>query len=300
MSMETTTFASQAEIYLTEIATRRVRPAKANTLHVYRSMLNARILPSIGREDLANVGNKTAKLLVGRLAEAGLSPASINLAVTLVKQIVASAVDEDGNELYPRTWKADFIQTPEVNPASQKAPTVPASRITEALGATYGPVKALIALLGGSGLRIGEALGIGLGNVWDPQAGTVTITGTLVEGEFQPSPKTEAGNRVVDLPGPVNVLLKAVYPTEDARKGTLFPASDETYRRKLAELGIPGFHSLRRFRITHLQAASVPAPVIKFWAGHAAGDITERYTKVGAMIEERKQFSKSAGLGFQL
>jgi integrase len=154
--------------------------------------------------------------------------------------------------------------------------------------------------LAGTGLRIGEALAIGQGNTWDPEAGTVTVAGTLADGAFQPAPKTKAGKRVVDLPPEANVLLKALYPTEDARKGTLFPFSEDTYRRRFATLGIHGFHSLRRFRITHLQSQSVPTSLVKFWAGHAAGDITERYTKMGTQILERKAWSERAGLGFQL
>src|SRR5271157_2131710 len=98
------TFQSQAETFMSEIAHRKSDPVRTNTLHVYRSLLDARILPAIGGVDMTDVNNKTAKLLVGRLTEAHLSPATISLAVSLVKQIVKSAVDEDGNQLYPRTW----------------------------------------------------------------------------------------------------------------------------------------------------------------------------------------------------
>ena len=189
---------------------------------------------------------------------------------------------------------------PSIDPDSQKAPITPVETLQAALQTTSGETKALIALLASTGLRINEALAIGLGNSWDPEAGTVTVTGTLVSGSFQPSPKTKAGKRVVDLTPEVNTLLKAVYPTEDARKGTLFPASETTYRRKFTELGIHGFHSLRRFRITHLQLANVPESLTKFWAGHAAKDITARYTKVGSEISARKDWSEKAGTGFQL
>lgn len=157
----------------------------------------------------------------------------------------------------------------------------------------------LIALLAASGLRIGEALAVGLGNVWDPGAGTVTVAGTLVEGQFQPNPKTKAGKRVVDLAPEVNALLQAIYP-EGARTGVLFPLSERTYRRHLEKLHIPGFHSLRRYRITHLQLTDAPETLIKFWAGHAAKDVTERYTKVGGEIAARKSWSEKAGTGFSI
>ena len=286
-------FAEQAEAFMADAAT-RTRP---NTVHVYRSLLDARILPTIGKEDLANVGNKTAKLLVRRLTEAELSPATINLAVTLVKQVVKSAVDEEGNQLYPRTWNTDFIKAPRVDPDTQKTPITASGTIQEAITATKGEIPALVALLGGTGLRIGEALAIGRGNVWDPETRTIKVFGTMVNGEFQPTPKTRAGKRVVDLDLGLNAFLCSQF---ENLTGPLFSASEDTYRRRLSTLGIPGFHALRRFRITHLQSQSVPNSLVKFWAGHAAGDITERYTKMGSQIEERKAWSEKAGLGFHV
>jgi hypothetical protein len=122
-------FAQQAEAFMADAAT-RTRP---NTVHVYRSLLDARILPAIGRKDLADVNNKTAKLLVGRLTEAHLSPATINLAVTLVKQIVKSAVDDEGNQLYPRTWNTAFIKTPRIDTDAQKTPIATKEQIERAL-----------------------------------------------------------------------------------------------------------------------------------------------------------------------
>jgi integrase len=80
----------------------------------------------------------------------------------------------------------------------------------------------------------------------------------------------------------------------------LFTLSEDTYRRQLKALGINGFHSMRRFRITHQKMNNVPDTIIKFSAGHASDDITERYTKVGSEIEARKNWAEKAGLGFQL
>jgi integrase len=72
-------------------------------------------------------------------------------------------------------------------------------------------LRALIALLAGSGMRVGEALAIGMpgGNVWDPEAGTITVRATLVRGRLQEAPKTEAGNRVVDLHPELNTFLRS-------------------------------------------------------------------------------------------
>jgi len=137
----------------------------------------------------------------------------------------------------------------------------------------------------------------GIDNLWDPHVGTLLIRSTMVNGRIQPNPKTKAGSRVVDLDPALNHFLRTTLVDTD---GPVFHVSESNFRRQLTALGIPGFHSLRRFRITHLQGHNVPSTLVKFWAGHAAGDVTERYTKVGSQIQERKDWSERAGLGFQL
>lgn len=298
--METAkTFREQAEKYLAEIAS-DVRPA---TLHVYRSILDARLIPAIGGDDLSSIGNATAKSLVLALQKAGLSPATIRLAVTLMKQVLASAVVESGpnagDALYQRQWNAKFIKAPKVS--DQRVPVCALEGAGAAVACSTGQIAALIALLGGTGLRVGEALAVrvqkGAGNVWDPVGATITVTSTETPSGLQDEPKTRAGNRTVDLSKALNDFLCGLGRPEGE---PLFTMSERTARRALAKLGIPGFHSLRRMRITYLEGISAPRMLVKYWAGHAAGDITERYTKVGSEIAQRKDWSERAGLGFQL
>lgn len=296
-------FRQQAEQFMTEIASRKSDPVRPNTLHVYRSLLDARILPTIGGVRMADVNNKTAKMLVGRLTEAHLSPATINLAVTIVKQVVKSAVNDEGEQLYPRTWNTRFIDAPRVDPGSQKAPITASQTLQEAISRTNGEVQALVALLGGTGIRIGEALALMVGSddgknsFWIPESGTLVIRTTMVNGKIQLDTKTKAGTRIVDLDPHLASFLRSQFANCE---GMLFTTSECTLRRRIKELGIPGFHAMRRFRITHLQGMNVPSTLVKFWSGHAAGDVSERYTKFGAQIEERKTWSQRAGLGFQL
>jgi integrase len=292
-------FEQQTEQFLSDIASRKSDPVRLNTLHVYRSLLNVRILPVIGGVELSDVGNKTVRALVASLTESGLSPATITLAVSLVKQIVSSATDEEGEQLYPRKWNTKFIDAPKVDPTAQKAPICPVPAITAALQTTSGDIRVLVALLAGTGLRVGEALSL-TGNDWNPEAATLQVHSTLVDGHFQAETKTKAGTRTVDLDPKLNQLLHSLFANRESRTGRLFPASEPTYRRRIDALGIPGFHSLRRFRITHLQNQNTPNMLTKFWVGHAAGDVSERYVKMGAQIQERKNWSEKVGLGFQL
>ncbi len=142
-------FSEQAATYLTAIANRKRRPARANTLAAYRSLLDNRILPVVGRMDLSEVDNAAVKLLAGRLAEARLSPATISLAVAIVKQVVKSARGANGVPLYLRTWDPEFIDAPEVHQDTQKAPITPSQAISQAISEASGEVKALIGLLAG-------------------------------------------------------------------------------------------------------------------------------------------------------
>ena len=61
-------FEQQAEKFMSDITSRKDAPVRSNTLHVYRSLLTVRILPALGGLELADVGNKAVKMLVGRLA----------------------------------------------------------------------------------------------------------------------------------------------------------------------------------------------------------------------------------------
>lgn len=296
-------FQQQAEQFMSEISSRESDSVRSNTLRVYRSILNARIIPVIGKVEMADVSNATAKTLVASLTKARLSPATINLAVALMKQVVKSAWDEKGNRLYPVDWNPEYIKAPKVDPDTQKTPITSSGALTEAITATNGEVAALIALLGGTALRIGEALTLmvgpddGVNSFWDPAAGTLTVRTTLVDGKIQPNPKTRAGKRVVELNHHLNEFIAtSLGPVE----GRIFRTGYRTLRRRVEALGLRGFHSMRRFRITYMQVGNVPLTLIKFWAGHASSDVTERYTKMGAQIEERKNWSEKVGLGFQL
>lgn len=288
-------FQTQAEKYMKEISL-DVRPA---TLHVYRSMLDAQLLPALGAEELEGIGNKTAKMLVQRLTAAGKSPATIRLAVCLMKQVLASATNDEGDALFPRQWNAKFIKAPKVT--DQKAPVCALESAQRAVAGSEGQIRVLVALLGGSGLRVGEALAVtvqnGPGNVWDPITATISVTSTETPAGLQNEPKTDAGKRVVDLHPDLNRLMLELARPEGQ---PLFTVSERTARRRLAKLGVPGFHSMRRMRLKYLDNQNVPRSLVKFWAGHAAGDVTERYMQGGSELNQRKDWTEKAGLGFQL
>jgi hypothetical protein len=54
------------------------------------------------------VNNAAVKGLVTTMVEVDLSAKMVNNVVRVVKVVVASAVNQDGEQLYPRTWNHEF------------------------------------------------------------------------------------------------------------------------------------------------------------------------------------------------
>lgn len=308
-------FKTQSETFLKQIQTRRRNPVKPSTLASYRSRLN-RILQELDEMDLSQVENGVMKSFVASLSKDGLSASAINGLVSLVKEVVGSAVDANGNELYPRKWNSEFMDLPIINKREQKAPIASTLAVQEAISQSNGQEKALYALLAGSGLRVGEALALRYGpdngkdSYWSPETGTVTIRTTLniKNGQIMSTPKTEAGIREVDIHSDLNGFLCSQLTGEDTpAQGLVFhnqagnPIRFNTLRENAQEADILSqFHSLRRFRITHLESVGVPGGLQRFWIGHSSRDVHENYIRMKDRLEDRKTWAEKAGLGFQL
>jgi integrase len=324
-------FKEQAERYITEIQNRRRSPVRQATVRIYQSYLDSHILPFFKNWDLLQIENGGAKQFVTQLNRSGLAPATVNAIFNVVKAVLASAVDQNGNEMYPRKWNPDFIDLPVVSKTDQDAPIVTPEQVNAAVLAADRQLQAMLVLLAASGLRIGELLALqghqttsydpgvpGTGfkpyqitlkgaygfSYWDPETGVVHVKSTLVRGKVEPQAKTGAGTRQIDLHPDVNDFLKrSKLPAE----GFLFHnsvgkrARIETLYDQLEDLGLDtGFHAFRRFRATHLESMSVPRSLTSFWLGHAGQTITDRYIKIGQDFETRRDWASRAGYGFTL
>jgi hypothetical protein len=96
-----TTFAEQAERWLSGVRVRRRKPVKPATIAGWRHSLDKWLILLIGELRLADVGNATLKIVIDKMTEAGLSAKSIVSHSRLVKVVVASAVNAEGEQLYP-------------------------------------------------------------------------------------------------------------------------------------------------------------------------------------------------------
>jgi len=304
--MSPRTLRDQASIFLTEAASRR-NPLSSNTLATYRDRIKNDILPFIGDIPLDVIDNTIVKALVGKWVEEEVSPATMRLNFTIIKQIQNSAVDAKGAPMYPVTWNPKFIQFPHVHSkkAAVDAQTVQ-DAISRLLEGECHECATLVALLAGSGLRIGEARALRLNtgsSTWIPQESKLVIREQRKrDGDFRQT-KTIAGVREVDLAPELNQFLIRILVNNVcavAPGSLLFPQSDRYYGKLLEEQSIPGFHALRRFRSTHLAGESCPDALSRYWAGHAAGDVHKGYEVFGKQIQLRKTEVVRIGLGFKL
>lgn len=297
------TFASQAKKFLEQGATRKRNPLRPASLRTYRAQIDTHLLPLVGKLPLQDVGNKVVNGIVTKLSEQGLSARTISLNITIIKKIRRSAVSEDGDQLFPYEWNADVIDAPVVG--DDKQPTVSAVQVQDAISKAKPPQRALYALLAGSGLRIAEALALktgaddGISTVWLSSESKIIVRQQRSRDGYATT-KTKAGQREVDLSIELNLFLVNSFHSGDPLTA-LFEREENSYRADLTRDGIiGGFHTFRRFRVTHLRLNGVPEALVKYWTGHAAGNITEQYTQVAGEIESRKQHAAKAGLGFQL
>jgi hypothetical protein len=118
------TFAEQAEVWIRSLPTRRRRPVKPATIFGWRHSLDKWLLPLIGDTPLRDVGNAVLKRVVDAMSEAHLSAKTIVTHTRVLKLVVASAVNAEGEPVFPRVWNHNFCGMPIVDSSKQHRPTV--------------------------------------------------------------------------------------------------------------------------------------------------------------------------------
>jgi hypothetical protein len=281
------TFKEQGEIWLKSLVNRRRNPLEQTTIDTRRYALDKWIYPFFDGKLLADVNNLAMRNFVEHISN--LAPATIRDYSNIVKAVVASAMNENGEQLFPRTWNEEFIDAPLVK--HQKQPSTDKKGMENILKEATGRYRVLYALLAGCGpLRAGEALGLEIGKHISGDCRTLYIRQKAKRGEIQPYMKTQNGERDVDLCASLAAMLKDFIGTRTS--GLLFCTStwrqilqDDILRDSLhpilkkLEHVKGGFNIFRRFRITELQTAECPKPLQHFWSGHAQTHVSERYTR---------------------
>lgn len=300
-----TTFREQAEWFLSHVVKRKRRPAKPATVSNWRYCLNKWLNPNIGELPLASINNASVKALVAKMHEANLSPQTITTYVNFVKFVVGSAIDDNGEQLFPRKWNNEFIDVPVIE--NQKQPIFTQDVMTAIVEKAAGQDQVLYALLAGTGLRIGEALGLEIRHV-SADRRTITVEQSCWHDSIQ-SPKTKSAYRQIDVCPEISKLLSDFIG--DRQSGFLFanragkPLSQTNIVRRslhpiLEELKVEktGFHAMRRFRTTWLRKQRTPEDLIKYWLGHSKKSMTDEYSKLSEDLHYRLEVAEKIGTGF--
>jgi len=304
-----TTFKQQGERWLESLAKRKRNPLEQTTIDNRRYALDKWIYPFLGEKLLADLNNRTVKELVEKMA-AKLAASSIRDYVNIVKAVVASAIDENGERLFPRMWNDEYIDAPLVG--EQNQPSTTSEGMTRILENATGQYRVLYAVLAGCGpLRVGEALGLEIDKHISSDFRTLYIQQKAKRGEIQPYLKTKSGEREVDLSRLLAKMLKDFVGSRT--EGLLFCSStgaqllqsnalSDSLHPTLKAIGHVkgGFNIFRRFRITRLQKTECPEVLRHFWSGHAPKHVSERYTKLREEREFRLEWAEKIGLGFEL
>jgi integrase len=301
------TFREQAKWFLNHSMNRKRNPVKPATITTWQNCVDKWLNPNLGDLPLASVKNTTVRTTVAKMHEAGLSPKTINNYIGLVKLVIASAIDDDGEQLFPRRWNSEFLDMPVVQ--NQHQPTFTAEMMNSIVQKANGQEQVLYALLAGTGLRVGEALGLEVKHL-SADCRTLRVEQSCWEGDIQ-TPKTRNAYRQVDLCNSLAKLLKAF--VRDRQSSLIFtnragkPLSQTNVLRRslhpiLKELGVnkAGFHAMRRFRTTWLRKQRAPEDLIRFWLGHAKESVTDGYSKLDNDVEFRLEVAEQVGAGFEV
>lgn len=303
-----------AATWLERLEYRRRKPVKPASLAIFSSYVSNHIEPLIGDLAVESFQNKQLKEFAEALVAKHLAPKTVHELVNTVQQIISSAQDENGNALHVRNWNREFILENVPDVRDQRQPVCSKEIIREALRlrhASTDKYRPIIALMLASGIRIGELLALrcsddGEHSGWGHENSLLAIRTSLWRGVEQ-KPKTVSSIRMVDLGTPVNEMLVAYATNKKAgdflfatRRGTPF-TSHGLHQQALIPLGIPGFHSMRRWRVSYLKTIGTPESLLKAWIGHSSGnDITARYDKSADDREWRQSWANKCGIGFDL
>jgi integrase len=313
------TFREQAVRWFEHVKARKRKPVAASTLELWDGCLRNWLNPKIGDIPVSEINNAALRGLVATMPEGGLSAKTIDNYSQVVKMVVASAVNKEGEEIYPRKWNHEFMDMPVIEKAKQNTPCF-SSEVMSGLASWKKERERIVFILcAAAGLRIGEALGLEIDKHISPDFLTISIEQKARHGKIEGRLKTPSALRKVDLHPMIATMLKEF--VGERKTGFLFrtrngkPLGSSNILRRhlhpaLKRLGFinpftgtnkAGNHAFRRFRNTHLRnRTGCPEGLLKFWRGHTDESMSALYDKIKEDVAFRREWAEKCGFGFEL
>ena len=313
------TIREQGEVWLAELAKRMRDPIQQSTMDQRAGALRNWIYREIGHLHLSETRSTTVKPLVHALVAAGRSPWTIKTYVLVVKMVVASLTDEQGEPLYVRQWSSRLLDMPRIDGRRLNTPCFPPHIMTLLAQWKCQRVRALFIIAGATGARISELLGLEVDKHISADCSTIWIAQQAYRGRVKGRPKTPTSVREIDLHPAVTALLRELIGSRTsgflfcARTGKpltlpyilryhLHPALEAAgYLNPVTGTHKAGSHAFRRFRNTHLgKCVGLPKRMQQYWMGHSDGSMSGLYDHIYEDRSLRKQWVERCGLGFEL
>ena len=182
----------------------RVRP---QTLADYRKRLEQDAIPFLGRLRLSEVEPRDVKALAARVASRGVSPNTVRLALAPVRALFATAVEEGVIRSNPALGVRVGMANGVGHSDEEKAKALSPDELQALLAAIPEPERLFFRFLAQTGLRIGEAVPLRVGDV-DLGRCRVQVRRRWYRDNFA-TPKSKHGRRDVPL---APSMAKALWP----------------------------------------------------------------------------------------
>ncbi len=280
-----------------------VQVSSEGTARIVDNALRLHVVPYLGHRKLAEVRPSHVQAMVKHLAEnKRLAPGSVRNIYDVTAALFAAAVEDRALAVSP----CKRIRLPRGTDGEVDVPTVEEiERVRAALDERWRPV---VTILAGSGLRIGELLGLTPADVSTVFRTVRVERQRLQSGEISELPKTKSSRRTVPI-GDVVVAALKDQVEERSTPEALF--ADElgdalTYRRwkrlladAVATAGVDlTSHGLRHFAASALISGGASVKQVQMFLGHASATITLRtYAHLFPGDEDRTRDVLDAALG---
>jgi len=250
-----------------------------NTARITDNALRVHILPVLGDRAVASLRKSDVQGLVKQLADT-LAPRTVRNVYDVLNRVLAAAVDDRVIAHSP----CKRIALPTLDDDEVVPPTP--EQIVALVDSVDGRYRSLVVLLAGSGLRIGEALGLNVSDV-DFLRRTVRVERQRLQDNSVGPVKTTKSNRTVPL-GRIVVDELAAHLAEYPSDGPLFATETGqplTYRqwkyvwadaKAAAGVGTMDTHALRHFTASALISGGASVKQVQTVLGHSSAAITLR------------------------
>jgi integrase len=275
---------------------------KPSTQSSYRANLNRYVLPWLGETRLKDLRKGNVQAWLSALSESGLSRQTVKNIWSAFSSVLRIAVDWGYIEENP----AHGVRLPARQPKSLVFLPSP-EQIAQILEQLPEPSCTLLLLLVGTGLRVGEAMGLRWEDI-DLNRRNLTVRRDVWHGRVN-SPKYAASERVI----PLGFLLVEFLESKPRKEGSWMfggesgnPLDPANLARRqlhpvLDRLGIPRFswHRLRKLHSTYLGDLGASPRIMQAQLGHADAAITLNiYTQI-VPESQRRVIENLEGLLFR-